>query len=119
MIEDLLATLFLSRDIAHKLHLNSRSFAEHEALGSFYEDIVGLADKLGELYIGRHNKDLDIPLLDDETDEGAVKVLERHLKIIEDSRYEAVQKTDTAIQNHIDEIVSLYLSTLYKLRRFK
>jgi hypothetical protein len=31
-------------------------------------------------------------------------------------RYEVVSKTDTAIQNIIDEIVGLYLSTLYKLK---
>jgi len=31
-------------------------------------------------------------------------------------RYEVVDKTDTPLQNIIDEIVNLYLSTLYKLR---
>jgi hypothetical protein len=31
-------------------------------------------------------------------------------------RYEFVEKTDTPIQNIIDEIVGLYLSTLYKLK---
>ena len=35
---------------------------------------------------------------------------------IEDTRYKACEKTDTPIQNIIDEIVGLYLSTLYKLQ---
>jgi hypothetical protein len=42
--------------------------------------------------------------------------LEQSLKDIEDMRYEVVSKTDTPIQNIIDEIVGLYLSTLYKLK---
>jgi hypothetical protein len=35
---------------------------------------------------------------------------------IEKCRYEMCDKTDTPIQNIIDEIIGLYLSTLYKLR---
>jgi hypothetical protein len=42
--------------------------------------------------------------------------MEQSLKDIEDMRYEVVSKTDTPIQNIIDEIVGLYLSTLYKLK---
>lgn len=39
--------------------------------------------------------------------------------MIEKLRYSAVEKTDTTIQNLIDEAVALYLSTLYKLRNLK
>ena len=35
---------------------------------------------------------------------------------IEKSRYSVCDRSDTALQNIIDEIVGLYLSTLYKLR---
>jgi hypothetical protein len=35
---------------------------------------------------------------------------------LEKCRYKVCDKTDTSIQNIIDEIVGLYLSTLYKLR---
>jgi hypothetical protein len=45
-----------------------------------------------------------------------IEFLEQSLKDIEDMRYEVVEKTDTPIQNIIDEIVGLYLSTLYKLK---
>jgi hypothetical protein len=45
-----------------------------------------------------------------------VEFLQGQLEEIEDSRYEVCPKTDTALQNLIDEIVALYLSTLYKLR---
>ena len=46
-------------------------------------------------------------------------VLTRHLEWLEKIRYTAVEKSETAIQNHIDTIVGLYLSTLYKLRFLK
>ena len=45
-----------------------------------------------------------------------IEFLEDSLADIEKMRYEVVEKTDTALQNIIDEIVGLYLSTLYKLK---
>ena len=46
-------------------------------------------------------------------------MLARHLDSVEKIRYTAVNKTDTALQNIIDEAVAEYLSTLYKLRNLK
>jgi hypothetical protein len=42
--------------------------------------------------------------------------LENQLEEIEACRYDVVSDKDTALQNIIDEIVGLYLSTLYKLK---
>lgn len=120
MIGKFLATLFLSRDLAHREHLKTKSYAEHVALGSFYDAIVDLADSLAEMYQGRHGIIKDIPLLDDENESSTpADLLASHLEIIEEIRYEAVEKTDTAIQNKIDEVVAEYLTTLYKLRNLK
>lgn len=118
-MENFLATLFLSRDLAHGDHWRTGSYAQHMALGSFYEDIVGLADTLAEMYMGRNGVLDPIPLLEDEEKDTPEETLRAHLKIIEDSRYDAVSKADTALQNVIDEIVGLYLQTLYKLNRLK
>jgi hypothetical protein len=41
------------------------------------------------------------------------------LKWIEVNRYEAFEKTDTSIQNDIDNVVKLFRSTIYKLRFLK
>ena len=46
--------LFLGRDVAHSVHLNTRSFSKHMALNTFYDEIVGLADSFAEAYQGRH-----------------------------------------------------------------
>jgi len=115
MIGRLIALLFLSREFAHREHLRTKSYAQHMALGAFYEGIVGIADSIAEAYQGRHEI-IDIPYLDAPPKGDAVSVLEKQLAAIEKLRYTAVPKEDTAIQNLIDEAVELYLSTLYKLR---
>ena len=38
---------------------------------------------------------------------------------LENNRYKAAPKTDLTLQNIIDEVISLYLSTLYKLKHLK
>ena len=113
---DFIGTLFLARDVAHSVHLNTRSFAKHSALNEFYNNIVELADKLAESYQGRHGLIGPISLMSTKKTSNIVEFLEGSLSGIEKSRYEVFEKTDTALQNTIDEIVDLYLSTLYKLK---
>lgn len=113
---DFVGTLFLARDVAHSVHLNTRSFAKHSALNSFYDEIVDLADKFAEAYQGRHGLIGPISLMSAKKTTNVVEFLEDSLADIEKMRYEVVEKTDTALQNIIDEIVGLYLSTLYKLK---
>lgn len=122
MIGQLIATMFLSREVAHRAHLavtGAGSFAKHSALGEFYPAIIEIADSITEAYQGRHSI-IEIPYLDapeDYTD--IIKILEKHLDDIEGLRYVAVDKKDTAIQNLIDEAVGIYLSALYKLKNLK
>jgi DNA-binding ferritin-like protein len=113
---DFVGTLFLARDVAHSVHLNTRSFAKHSALNGFYDEIVELADKFAEAYQGRHGLIGPISLMSAKKTTNIVEFLEDSLADIEKMRYEVVEKTDTALQNIIDEIVGLYLSTLYKLK---
>jgi len=119
MIARLIAILFLSREVAHREHLNTKSYAQHMALGSFYDTIVDNADSIAEAYQGRHGLIGKIPMLT-ETDTGDIAdILEKHLGMLEKIRYTAVEKTDTPIQKLIDTAVETYLSTLYKLLNLK
>ena len=113
---DFVGTLFLARDVAHSVHLNTRSFAKHSALNSFYDDIVDLADKFAEAYQGRHGLIGPISLMSAKKTANIIEFFEDSLADIEKMRYEVCEKSDTAIQNIIDEIVGLYLSTIYKLK---
>lgn len=113
---DFVGTLFLARDVAHSVHLNTRSFAKHSALNEFYDGIVDLADKFAEAYQGRHGLIDPISLMSAKKTTNIVEFLEDSLADVEKMRFEVVEKTDTPLQNIIDEIVGLYLSTLYKLK---
>ena len=57
------ALLFLARDVAHRVHLKTKSFSEHMALNEFYNDIVEHADAFAEAYQGCYEELLNIPLL--------------------------------------------------------
>lgn len=117
MVSNIVAICFLSRDVAHREHLRTSSYAAHIALGDFYKGVVDLADELAEAIQGRKNVKLDIPYLAPDSDD-IVSALQSHMDAIESVRQKEIGD-DTPIQNIVDEIVGLYLSTLYKLRRFK
>lgn len=115
-MENLIATLFLARELAHREHLRTRSYSQHMALGAFYDDIVGNADAIAEAYQGRFGLLGEIPMLVNTVSGNIVDVLQSHVEWIAANRYNACDAGETAIQNLIDEAVATYLSTIYKLR---
>ena len=120
MIEQFIATLFLARDTAHREHLKTKSYAQHKALGNFYEDIAELMDKFTEAYQGRHGVIKNIPILTEKDKyPTALLCMADKLAYIETNRYKAVDKADTALQNILDEIVGEFLSLIYKLENLK
>lgn len=113
------AHLFLARDMAHRAHLRATgpgSYAAHEALGAFYEEVIPLADRFAEACQGEYNELLEIPLLDNEYTGDIADVLEQIKAWIQDNQDEIVNKDQRALHNIIDEAVALLQSTLYKLR---
>ena len=113
---DFVGMLFLARDVTHSVHLNTRSYAKHKALGKFYTGVVDLADAFAEAYQGRHGLIGPITLMSAKKTSNVVEFLQDQLAEIEANRYKFCDKEETSIQNIIDEIVALYLSTLYRLR---
>jgi hypothetical protein len=115
-MNEFIGHLFLARDVTHSAHLNTRSYAKHMALGEFYDKVIDLADSLAEAYQGRHGLVGPIALKGAKAPGNLVTFLESSLSDIESNRYDVCDRDDSAIQNIIDEIVGLYLSTLYKLK---
>jgi hypothetical protein len=110
--------LFTARNVAHSTHLNTRSFAKHSSLNEFYDKIIPLADNFAQAYMGRTRKLIGaIPVMPVEKAGSIIDFMVWSLSVVEDKRYEVVSKEDTALQNIIDEIVALYLDTLYKLEQ--
>jgi hypothetical protein len=113
---DFVGILFLARDVAHSVHLNTRSYSKHKALRGFYDNVIDLADNFAEAYQGRHGLMGPITLQSAKKTTNIIDFLQNQLEEIEADRYKICDETDSAIQNIIDEIIALYLSTLYKLR---
>ena len=114
--EVFIGELFLARDVTHGVHLSTRSYAKHKALGEFYDGVIDLADAFAEAYQGRYGLMGPIVRQTAKKTNNVVEFLTDQLKRLEAGRYKMVPKEDTVLQNMIDEIFALYLSTLYKLR---
>jgi hypothetical protein len=116
-IQQFIGLLFASRDYAHKAHLNTDSFAQHMALGDFYDEIINLADSLAESWMGRNEKKVgDIPLINPPKGEPLV-AMKRLLEVVKDTR--DFVEGDTMLSNIMDEIEQLFTSTIYKLKFLK
>jgi hypothetical protein len=113
---EFVGTLFLARDVAHSVHLNTRSFAKHTALNEFYNNIVELADKFAEAYQGKYGLIGPISLMSAKKTANITEFLQNQADEIEEERYTIVDKACTPLHNIIDEILGQYFSTLYKLR---
>lgn len=101
---------------AHILHLTTRSYAEHQALGTFYSEIGDLVDAFVEAFQGKYGllhdfiADYKLPGND------PVAYLEMLKVEVETLRRAPRFPQDAELQNEVDNIANLINSTLYKLR---
>lgn len=112
---DLFSQIFAARDTAHKLHLASDSFAEHTALGKFYEELVDLVDELIEVFQGKYG------LIKLENVKNSHKTAEDLLNQFGDllTTSRKLFEKDDYLGNIMDEITALTYRTLYKVRFLK
>ena len=115
-MEHLMSLLFLARDLAHREHLKTKSYAQHKALGNFYKGIIENADAIAEAYQGQYGLMKNIEILGYKDSKEIIIELQAQVKWIKDNRYKICEKDDTPVQNLIDAAVETYLSALYKLR---
>jgi hypothetical protein len=112
---ELVGMLFSARNIAHTIHLKTTSFAEHKTLEEFYDGIIPLADNFAQQYMGRYNIRLEIPVVPNKYKGTISEVLRAQMEWIEGNRAAIVPRTETALQNTLDEIVGFYQNILYQL----
>ena len=107
--------LLQAAPIAHMLHLQTRSYAEHMALDEFYKELPGLVDELIENYQGKYGIVNNYPTQAKMPDAGnPIKLVTGLSVYIHSTR--AHVGSDSELQNLIDEIQSLVNSTMYKLK---
>lgn len=111
------ATLLHSGTNAHFLHLQSKSYAQHVALGKYYDKIIELVDDWAEAYQGCYEIISPYPT-DFHTAKGdPVDYLEMLSEYVE-----KIRKTlpdESQLQQLVDNIAELIDTTLYKLKNLK
>lgn len=112
MIEQLIAKAFALRNAAHLAHWKTKSFAQHVALGDFYDGVIDIVDKLVEAYQGRFGIVGDVALQDVKGD--FLQLLQKDIAWLNTNR-SAIAKNVPALENIVDELSGLYLTTFYKL----
>lgn len=120
MIEQLISRVFYARNVAQFEHWRTNgagSYARHQALGSFYEDVIGALDSLVEAYQGAFDLIGNIPA-PPATSKDVLKLLQADAEWIEEN-HEAVCKGNRAVGNLVDSVTDTYLSAIYKLRNLK
>lgn len=111
---EFLLVLLHSATNTHLLHWQSKSYAEHQALGKFYEEIPDLVDQLAEAMMGEYDTTSEFPQMYMAPAATAKEELEGLSEYVDQARQTMPQ--DSEIQNIIDEIDQLIDSTLYLLR---
>ena len=100
---------------AHVLHLRTKSYAAHVALGSYYEAIPGIMDSIAESMQGHLGSLLSYAAKTTIVDNGdPLKLMTDTLSYVRETRKKLPQVS--FIQNQIDTIEELICSTIYKLK---
>lgn len=114
MIQELVARVFATRNAVHQAHWATKSFAEHMALGEFYEALPDKLDAIVEMYQGA-NALIGPVDIEPVVGKDLTKHLQAEARWIDDNR-EAISGDICALENQLDELAGLYHRTVYKLR---
>lgn len=98
------------------MHLSTDSFSVHQALNTYYIEIIDLVDEYAEAFMGRYKQIKSWPQ-EFHNAKDPVEYLTSLKDFVAEARKELPQ--DTELQNLVDEIADLINSTLYKLRFLK
>jgi hypothetical protein len=116
--------LFESREMAHIYHLQVKgdqgSYATHEALGDYYEEIVEILDDTIEVYQGQYGLVDGYDVIDTK-DTKTKEVLAYFEELAEYIKHgkKCISDEDTHIHSLIDDIMALIYKTIYKLKFLK
>ena len=117
-VEELAAHVFATRNGAHLAHWKTTSYAQHMALGEFYEALPALIDEIMEVHFGQiEGKDIKpVRQVATPKPETIVDYIANEAKWIRQSR-DSFSDNET-IKALIDDLSACYDKCLYKLKRF-
>lgn len=113
-VAEFIDRMFGERNASHLEHLRSKSYAQHVALGAFYDEVVDLTDRFVEAYQGNKGIVDTTGLSCCAHSGGMEEQLAENAAWLNENRNELSAGVN-ALSNIIDEIIELHLSTRYKL----
>lgn len=113
MIEELIQRVFATRNAVHLAHWKTKSFAQHSALGEFYDTLVEEIDRFVECYQGYFGlvSVKEIPSADHNN---ICAHLEHEVKWINENE-EGICRGVKALCNLLEGLSGEYLRVIYKL----
>ena len=114
MVIDMILRAFKARNAAHIRHWKTDSYAQHQALGDFYEGLTDILDKYVESHQGTFGKVGDLP--------GDQKEIAKYLReelVWLNLNGEKIASNVPALENVLDEMAGMYMTTLYKLENLR
>lgn len=117
-MEQLIAHIFMIRNAAHIAHWKTDSYARHKALGKFYEGVIELLDGLVEASMGAVGVVGDVPEMKVVQEMDILDLLRDEVVWLEKNKPECCRNI-SALENILEEIVALYLQTIYKLENLR
>ena len=113
-VGEFIGNLFHSATITHFMHLQSKSYSQHIALGTYYDEIIELVDAVAESIQGCYGELITTyPQMFSNVSVTPLEYMTMLQVFVADSRVDLPQESN--IQNEVDNIATLIDSTIYKL----
>lgn len=114
-INELVEKVFCTRNLVHFAHWNTKSYAQHMALGELYEAIVEQVDDLVESYQGEFGLLEGLECCECQMPKDIVAQIQSDSDWVKANRSRIANNSST-IENKVDELLGAYNKTLYKIK---
>lgn len=115
--------LFEARDTLHIYHLKTKSYAQHKALGSLYEDVLDFADSFLEAYMGFAGEfNFDKVTIEQNLNPNPILYIEDFIgQVLMTAKDELAEDMTTYgfLVNEIEALIFKCYTTIYKLKFLK
>jgi hypothetical protein len=117
MIEEFVSRMFALRDASHVAHWASKSYAEHQALGAFYDEMIDKVDAIIEAYQGYFGLIKPVSPLPYTRDK-IMDQIQSEAKWLGENCDE-ICRGNGAVENMLYDLEGMFATTYYKLKNLK
>lgn len=112
---EVLSSMLSVRDFVHCKHLATSSFAEHKALGEFYDQWLDLVDDFMETWQGKYGRVIGGFTITINPNQTCIEYLEGVRNLILEDYESVLPGEDEDLENILADMLGLVNKTLYLL----